>query len=394
MVNKHYYSIFIPDSSDNIIIEIQKNNIFSDDIYFYAKEGIVKINTNKMTKNTLFLNEFIQKNSNDKILINLNCSLFNLNDFENKYISFTFITTGIYYSVSYYFRIVQKNPIDKFMIFPLNINKPNLCNTYEEAKDKYSCFFLINNEYREIGNEFIVYGYGQKKVEHISWLFYDDDSYSIDFNNINKENNFTASNNYLIINTNDIILKPNFILIKLESYYPEVLTIITNYYQGLENTYSIEVYSYKIFFLKEEDNIYFDFNFDIFDKYRLIMNNINGTGEICFNQFCNSTQNKNKTEIFQNNVMSYFITKDITKIDIKTSNFLVFNLKIDYLFNKSILKEINFQSDFRTSENDFPIAYYLKEVEFRGADINLYFKFNNNIDALHEIFITFNLILF
>ena len=316
-----------------------------------------------------------------------------MNDFENKYISFTFITTGIYYSVSYYFRIVQKNPIDKFMIFPLNINKPNLCNTYEEAKDKYSCFFLINNEYREIGNEFIVYGYGQKKVEHISWFFYDDDSYSIDFNNINKENNFTASNNYLIINTNEFILKPNFILIKLESYYPEVLTIITNYYQGLENTYSIEVYSYKIFFLKEEDNIYFDFNFDIFDKYRLIMNNINGTGEICFNQFCNSTQNKNKTEIFQNNVMSYFITKDITKIDIKTSNFLVFNLKIDYLFNKSILKEINFQSDCRTSENDFPIAYYLKEVEFKGADINLYFKFNNNIDALDEIFIIIGFIV-
>ena len=387
----HYYSVFIPDKTNNVIIEIQKNTQLIGDIDFFSKKGIVKINHDKYTENTICLNNYIQEDNYDKILINLS-ELIDFNNFEEKYVSFKFI--NIIDFSSYYFRILQKKPEDNFMIYPLNINRPNLCNatSINEDNGKYSCFFLIHNEYSEIGDEFIVYGYGHKKVQHISWLLFENDYNSIDFNNINNLNNFSSDDSYLNINTTNLV-KPNFILIKLESTEPEILTIITNYYLKLINTYSIQIYSYKMFSISNY-HIFFNFNFDLYDKFRLILNNTDGTGEICFNKYCkNSNRNDNKIRISPRNIISFLITKDIKKIDISTSNILIFNIKMDYIIDDGILTEINYNQDFRGSENDFLVGYYLKEVESNGVDINFHFKYNLSENTLNENFIIFGYIV-
>ena len=383
-INNHYYSIFIPDNTDNIVIEIQKN-IIIDDIYILSKKGIVKINSNKLYEDTLILNEYIEESSFDKILINLNLNEFRFENMEKKYISFCFRTKNYYEFTSYYFRIVQKGLKDNFIINLLDINKPNLCQTtkIKEKDQKYSCFFLINNQYKDLSDEFVVYGYGHKKVEHYSWLIYDNDYYSIDFNSKSNSESFSNSSTYLIVNTTNI-KKPNFVLIKLESFFSEMLTIITNYYSKLNNTFLVQIYSYKIYTIKLNKNIYFDFNFDLYDKFRLIINNTDGRGIICFDHLCQTNgKNKTKLRIFPNNIISFIITKDIKMIDINATDFLMFNIKMDYITDNSALKELTFIHDFTGEETDFPIGFYLKEVEFNGVDLNFYFSFDNNNKDLY-----------
>ena len=201
-INNHYYSIFIPDNIDDIIIEIQKNMLY-DDIYILSKKGIVKINSYMPYDDTLLLSKCLEEDPNDKILINLNCKEFGFDNFEKKYISFCFKTSDYYEFISYYFKIVGKSPEDNFLINHLDINKPNLCETTKinENDEKYSCFFLINNQYKDLTNEFVVYGYGHKKVEHYSWLLDNDDYYSIDFNNIINSAYYSKNSTYLIVNT-------------------------------------------------------------------------------------------------------------------------------------------------------------------------------------------------
>ena len=386
-INNHYYSIFIPDNIDDIIIEIQKNIIF-DDIYIFSKKGIVKINSYMIYDDTLMLNKYLEEDPNDKILINLNCKEFGFDNFEKKYISFCF-GNNYYEFISYYFKIVGKSPEDNFLINHLDINKPNLCETTKinENDEKYSCFFLINNQYKDLTNEFVVYGYGHKKVEHFSWLLDNDDYYSIDFNNIINSAYYSKNSTYLIVNTTKK-KKPNYVLIKLESSFSELLTVITNYYGKLENTFFIQIYSYKIYTVKEKKNVYFKFNFDLYDKFRLIINNTDGGGVICFDHFCNKPEeNKTRIRISQKNTISFIITKDIKMIDIIATNFLMFNIKMDYITDNSTLKELTFNHDFTGQETDFPLGYYLKEVELNGADVNFYFLFNNNKDLFDHDFL-------
>ena len=139
-INTHYYTVFIPEETQNIIFEVQGNNI--DKIKGFVRKGILKINSYKETQNTILLKDFQNLGNEGKIIINLNCKSFNLTSFGKEYLSFAFNLISFPNSyANFYFRILQVNSTNNFMLYPLDSNKNNLCQT-SEINGTYSCFFF------------------------------------------------------------------------------------------------------------------------------------------------------------------------------------------------------------------------------------------------------------
>ena len=108
----------------------------------YFTKGIAQINTARMAKYTKKLFEKCK----NKMIIKLNPEDIGLHSFKGKYISFAFQKDINYFHSSYYyFRILLQNYENNYIIYPLDTNKVNYC----ETKNK-KCFFLLRNEYNEL----------------------------------------------------------------------------------------------------------------------------------------------------------------------------------------------------------------------------------------------------
>jgi len=108
-INIHYYSIYIPEDTENITIEMHGENIIS-----FVRKGIKKINTYKITKYTKQLNT----NLKEKLVININRKELGLDSYKGQYISFAFKKGDDDDQYSYYyFRILQPNN-NNIIIYP------------------------------------------------------------------------------------------------------------------------------------------------------------------------------------------------------------------------------------------------------------------------------------
>ena len=373
--NINYFTIFITENTRKLQFEIQGNNL--NYINGYAKKGIVKINN--FIKNIEDRYVFNFYNLEGKMIINLNSQYFNLSNFKNQYISFTFIT---YYPNSYsnyYFRILEKKSIINFVLYTLDSNKNNLCET-SIINGTDSCFFLIKNDFKELSDSFIIYGYGQETVKYTAWAHYTNDYYSIDLYNCKSEFEKKENRTYLRIDWKN----PSFIIVKIDSPKSDILSVITNFHNNIISYPSIQLYSYQIFFIDTNKTQIFPLNFDLFPLYRIVINNTVGKTELCY--YNNCMNNKYKTIFSEKKILSFIVSNNITMNVIKN---LVLNIKIDYQIGNYNIKELYFDYDYQDDiYYGMPIAYYLKEIEYGGADINLYFNFNTNIDFLYENDIT------
>ena len=235
-VNIHYYSVFIPNISDNIYIEIHGMNILG-----YYKEGIIQINTQKITNNTKKLFDKCQ----NKMIIKLNPKDIGLKSFKGQYISFAFEKDNNDIKSYYYFRILQENPEINYILYPLEINKENYCET------KYNrCYFLLKNEYHELSNKILIYSYGKNNVSYQVFYMSDKDYYSTDFNlsNLNKTEDIKSFNGLLSLDLNK---DEHFILIEVNSTEEDNLTVVSNfYYESNTSSIDIDLYSYQLLLLK------------------------------------------------------------------------------------------------------------------------------------------------
>ena len=349
-INNHYYSVYIPDNTYNTktILEIHEYNI-----EIYHKDGCIRYNINKMDK----LNE-VTENANIEL---------ELNYYQSQYISFSFNRDFYGENSQYYFRILQLNTTNP--LYSLDTNKVNLCET-TEIKGNYSCFFLIKNTYKDFYNDLIIYAYGNKKVKsYFAWPERKyNDYYSIDVSNLNRSKAINETETFLKIYNKSSI---DYIIIEIQSDYLETLNILTNYYDEKAFFPSLQIYSYQLFYLYKETS---NFNFDFYlkDQYRIIIRNSAGTGKIFFG----NNKIKNLT-ISGKKILSFYIKKQMGSIYVKTEGHLAFNMKIDYEFKNGTLKELNFGYESRR-EGTFPMVFYLKDVEYKGADINFYFDFDYN----------------
>ena len=363
-INIHYYSVYIPDESDNITIELHGENIIS-----FAKKGIKKINTFKITQNTKQLNSKL----NEKLIINLNKNELGLKSFKGQYISFAFKKGNDDQFSYYYFRILQPNN-NNITIYPLDTNKNGLCET-KKINGSFSCYFLLKNEYQELENKLVFYAFGQKDIYYTIYYIYNNDDYSINLENLNQSKKYRRTNGYLRYYGNHN--NSNFVVIKINSKFNESINFLSNFYEINEFEQTYDIYSNQLFYLYSNTTTSFNINQNILKNYRVFINNIGGKGSLIFNNFIGKRDDIN---LGGKNSYSFSIDNESKNISIFSERNLAFNLKINYQISYEFMDELDCQYNKRdiVNQDNFPLIYYLKDIKNEGVDINLYFKFKKD----------------
>ena len=365
-VNIHYYSVFIPNETDNIYIEIHGMNILG-----YFQKGIVQIITTRKGTNTKKLFEKCQ----NKMIIKLNPEDIELKSFKGEYISFAFENDiNDFHSSYYYFRILQQNYENNYTIYPLDTNKENYC----ETKNK-KCFFLLRNEYNKLSNKIYIYNLEKNNIS--SKVIYLNESYYYSkelnltklYEDENKE--FQSINGLLSL---DLNMSEHFILIALKSNEENNLTIVPSIFYKQSISSSIDIYSYQLYHLPEKQFQQFNLVQNSSLKYRILINSTEGEGYICFDQTCDSTHNY--IHITELKIYSFSIPNK-ESIFIYPKNNLTYNIKLIDEISNEIIKELNYQNNIdniNSIKKSFPLIYFIKDTKYNGIYINFIFKFNDS----------------
>jgi hypothetical protein len=310
-VNHHYYTVFIPEDSEDITIEIHGNEIKS-----YAINGIKKINAISK-KDGIYDLEY--NNTKGEIII-LRKANFNLKSFKNQYISFSFFREDIKLNkISYYyFRVLQPDPINNITFYPLDSNFENLCRPRPELLSKYnSCYFLLKNDYNELSHKQRILEMYDNAGYYTSSILIkkNEDYYSI---NLNKYRFKSPSRKPLKIDK-IITNLDKYMIIKIYSSNLNYKSLtISSAFDKIKP--SIQIYSYKLFYLENSINFKLDKNKAQQYKLKIIKNQVNRV-EIKF-----KINNDTKDNIIINNKygkqISYPINKDFDNLELYRYNWL------------------------------------------------------------------------
>ena len=371
-INIHYYFIFIPYETDDIYIEMHGMNILG-----YSQDGIIKINTTNMNKNTKKLFDKCQGN----MIIKLNKKDIGLDSIKGKYISFSFEKDIKAIHSYYYFRILQPNPRNNYTIFyPLDTNKENIC----ETKDS-KCYFLLNNEYNDLSNKTVIYGFGKNDISYKVFYMNVTDYYSSDLNliKLNEIKEIESFNGHLSLN-----LKTKYILVEIESKSTENETLTVLLYSFNQPIFSsINIYSYQLYHLSENTFQQFNLIQNSSTEFRILINNTKGEGNICFNKNCDN--NNNFIHLSEQKIYSFSISNK-ENFYIHSNNNLIYNIKLIYEIQNKEIKELNYQYNLEkidSSEENFPFIYFIKDIKYNGININFIFKFDGSNNIYNNLII-------
>ena len=364
--NIHYYSLYIPENTKELIFEVNFINIM-----LYIFEGVGRFSIFKSQNLRTFYGP---------TKYNFHPEDFGMDSFGGKFITLAFSNLIILRNSNYYIRILTRNSNNNnYLIYPLDTNMPSICQT-EIINEKNSCFFLIDNIYKDLYNDIIIYSDRKQKIQYTTWFEEnkENDDYSIDLKDLNFKNNIKGTNTFFKID-NKPFVNSNYALINIQSDYPANITIFPNFYDNISFFPSIHIYSYLLIYLNNNEHFTLNFGFFYFNQYKIFINNVYGNGEICFGKDC--TDNSN---LYERRILSFSLNNETKNIDIYNKpdsqlfeNELLFFIKIEYEFDLGFIKELQFNSDYKEVKSAFPIGYLLKETQYKGLDINFYFDSNN-----------------
>ena len=364
IINHHYYSIFVPNETDKIYIEIKGKNF-----QFFYGEGKRQLNTyNSALDNT---KELIIENNEEELKDIL----------EEKYkknnLSFAIRPRYFFEDVAsfYYFRVFQLKD-NESLIMPLDSDIGNNC---KFLKKEENCFFILKNDYNEFSRNFAVFStYQNGRYQYLSFektkFDITNDITNDELNKLIK--NFEDKNfkNSILINTftdNNLA----FILFEYQIINNTYLTILTSSYDENEIIFP-QIYSPQMFKIENTSIM----NFTFLSKYSLIINWINGIGEI-LNIISNQglTLDRNNLGKPYSVLLSDIKDKSITFN--KTDNF-VLNLQLKYNTESFFQGEIKSGQQISEiiNEKTFPIYFYYKITDLIKAiqaEIDINFKIIN-----------------
>ena len=369
--NIHYYSLYIPENTNEIIFEMNFINAI-----LYVNEGVNRFSVFK-SKN-LFMFYGPGK-------MNFKPDNFTMSSFGGKFITLAISNLIIVRNSNYYFRILTRNSYNnKYLIYPLDTIIPSVCET-EKINEKNSCFFLIDNIYKDLYNDVIIYADGKQKIQYIAWFEEnsENDYYSIDLENLKYENKIEKNHYFLKIDDKSFV-NSNYILIDIQSENPANITIFPNFYDNITFFPSIQIYSYQLMYLNNKENFTLIFEHSFFNESKIFVNNVYGNGEICFDKNCIDNSN-----LYERRILTFSLNNETNSIDIYSNPYshinninnndfdLLFIIKFEYGFDYGTIKELQFNSDYKEIKSSLPIAYFLKEIQYKGVDINFYFNVKN-----------------
>ena len=230
--------------------------------------------------------------------------------------------------------------------------------------------FLLKNEYNNLSNEILIFGFGKNDVSYN--LFYINDATDLDLRQLKKFENVESSNGLLNINLKE---KQKYVLVKINSNSKENenLTVVSSFNKE-QNLSSIDIYSYQLYHLSENESQQFQLE-NSSKEYRILINNAEGEGYICFNETCNS--NNIYIHLTEQRIYSFSI-ENKTDLFFYTENNLTFNIKVIHQFLFKEIKELNYQDNNKAVNEKFPFLYFIKDIKYNGININFNLEFDDS----------------
>ena len=349
---EHYYSIYIPNDAEKIIIQLEGN-------YFHAfyEVGRKKINT----KNPK-VNEYkFEINENKNVTI---WDIESLNFTEERTISFAFRPKDYFSEIFsyYYFRVLftKKNEI-KYL--PMDSNLGNLClpENYTNS-DYFYCYLILKNDYKALNSKFAVSS--TNHYEHVK----------IYITRIYSNNNITTEDAYYNYINNDIRNDTDYYLFKFEFTNNEINNIISSFCDKIENIYP-QVYSTQMFYL---DN-FSKKNYFKLDNYYMNYQFISGEQGIIDSPTAYYVQKVSISPNFKESPILIPINDTIDQYIFSTDYQHIFYFQLIYNMKTKGIEEIktNVPLTQLLKEIYFPLYYYLKIKSKYNINIDVTIKFKN-----------------
>ena len=365
-INNHYYSIFIPNEIDEIIIQIG-GNFFEG----FIGAGRKKLITTKKMDDIKNLGI-----TNDKMMIRINLSDFDIN--SNKYISFAFRPKDYFVNTLsfYFFRILYPIYNNNNLILPLDSNIGNICQPKKEPEneDIFYCYFSLYNNYNQFSLKYSLSISQQIKDINIAYST---------FNNKTKIKDYSTQNFFSSEDNDD---DSDLIQFKFEFFDNQTKNILLAFEDGsneiVPNIYSSQIY--------QINNIKKTLKIMMTDIFSLMFNWICGNGYIDVITNENEDLTINNGRNFKAKPLLISLDK-VNNIAFRSSSIFIFYLKFKYIMKNKGVEELAYGEVINELiiNKQFPLYYYIKNTEnmtniiFRelNYNINEMRKINYNIEA-------------
>ena len=347
--NEHYYSIYIPNDAEKIIMQIEGKGFKA----FYEK-GRKKINTNSEETNRINLNQSQSILSLDIPEIEDSLSFAFRPEDYNKIFSY------------YYFRLIyiRKNET-KYLNMDSNLG--NLCMPeINQSNGYYYCYFLLKNDYDELKNKFVVSSTNQNEYVKIY--------ISIVYKNKSTSDEINCFN-YFVYDKNNSANDIDYFMFKFEFKNSEIKNIISSFCDRVENIYP-QIYSVQMHYLDKFTKINrFKLENNYLFKYQFICGESGIFNISLFNfDFFNISQN------FKGRHIIIPVDNETNKFSFSTdSNEHIFLYQLIYNMNNKGIEEVKTEEcvTYILPEILLPLYYYIKIKNRNYTDIIFNLRLKN-----------------
>ena len=354
-ITHHYYSLFIPEDAEKIIIQIEANYLDG-----FVGEGRKRLNTAKQIGNT------------EKLDINRDKNVLTLNitdrDLANKTISFAFRPKDYFDDIFsyYYFRVFYAKE-NETIYYPMDSNLGNLCiPERDNNSDFYYCYFIFYNNYNELSRNFSTSSTILGEI------------YTIYISKIIGNNTDKISKKFLYVE-----LEPNktinYCTFKFEFSNGELKNIMSSVLDNVTDLYP-QIYSYQMYYIGYPKNHHFKMK----SNYTFYYYYVYGfKGQLYFDLI--KEQNFTNSRNFRGKPFSVTISSETDIINIKPNRTdFVYFINLQYNIKNKFVEEINSGEIFSQFIIDkyFPLYFYLKIKNEKYINIDINLRINSYNDSV------------
>ena len=348
----HYYSIYIPNDADSIMIQIEGDYFDA----FYDK-GRKKINT--LEEDVFSLGIKASQN-----IISLNSSYTEYLKSQDGFLSLAFRPQNYFSSIisSYYFRVLYKKA-KEIKYLPMDSNLGNLCIPEKDNTSAnvgyYYCYLILKNNYNESNLNFSVSSTSHNEYVriNITGVF----NNNVSFGGLNYFNYVYDKNKSNI----------DYFLIKFKFQNDQIKNIIISFCDRVNEQYP-HIYSAQMFYLNNFTKIYkLNLKNSFLGDYQYISGDSGIPGDIY------SYKN------FQRKLITFHLNRKMV-INITTvTNEFVYYFQFAHNLLRNEIRELEQGKPLVefTNKNYFPIYYYYKIVNKTYINANINYKINDHNES-------------
>ena len=348
----HYYSIYIPNDADSIMIQIEGDYFDA----FYDK-GRKKINT--LEEDAFSFGIKASQN-----IISLNSSYTEYLKSQGGFLSLAFRTENYFSSIisSYYFRVLYKKA-NETKYLPMDSNLGNLCIPEKDNTSAnvgyYYCYLILKNNYNESNLNFSVSSTSHNEYVriNITGVF----NNNVSFEDLNYFNYVYDKNKSNI----------DYFLIKFKFQNDQIKNIIISFCDRVNEQYP-HIYSAQMFYLNNFTKIYkLNLKNSFLGDYQYISGDSGIPGDIY------SYKN------FKRKLISFHLKRKMV-INITTvTNEFIYYFQFVHNFLRNEIRELEQGKPLVefTNKSYFPLFYYYKILNKNYINANINYKINDHNES-------------